>query len=77
MSAEIQPKKIRLAEIWDVFFPSQPNFKKKFSLGVYTWKTFSMIVYDLDLSNAQMPNFMKLDLYFTRNYFHYAAILTK
>jgi len=27
MSAEIQPKKW-LAEIWAVFFPSQPNFKK-------------------------------------------------
>jgi len=32
MSDEIQPK-IRLAEIWAVFFPSQPNFSKKFGLG--------------------------------------------
>ena len=33
MSAEIQPKKIRLAEIWAVFFPSKPNLKK-IGLGV-------------------------------------------
>jgi len=35
MSAEIQPKKIRLAEISAVFFPSQPNFSKQCGLGVY------------------------------------------
>jgi len=32
MSAEIQLKKIRLAEIWAAFFPSQPNFSKKIRL---------------------------------------------
>ena len=29
MSAEIQPKKIRLAENWAEFFKSQPNFARK------------------------------------------------
>ena len=35
MSAEIQPKKIRLAKNWAAFLPNQPNFWKKFGSGVY------------------------------------------
>ena len=42
MSAEIQPKKIRLAEIWAVFFPSQPNFTKN-RLRVYVNPTLHVI----------------------------------